>query len=145
VSRTNWKQIERDAASLFGLARFPANMGGRIDFGPRHPQHAPFIGQVKNPKVQSLNVLTKLVEEMDAIAAKEAYSYSASDLDGREHFGVVVVKLSNKRPTPKLVVFSEDTWLRIRAMLPFDWEIGLPRKVEGDGQESRIEAEQQAG
>lgn len=143
MSRTNWKQIERDAAGLFGLARFPANMGGRIDFGPRHPSHPPFIGQVKNPKVQSLNVLTKLVEEMDAIAAKEAKSYSASDLDEREHYGAVVVKLSNKRPTPKLVVFSEDTWLRIAAMLPFDWKVGLPRKVDNDGQESQREIVEQ--
>jgi len=142
MSRTNWKNVERSAASLFGLTRFPANMGGRLDFGPRHPKHAPFVGQVKNPKRQPLNVLTKLAEEMDEIAAKERKSYSASDLDDREHFGVVVVKLSNKRPTPKLVVFTEDTWLRIRAMLPFDWESGLPKREEHDGQEDKPESEQ---
>ena len=68
MSRTNWKNIERSAASLFGLSRFPANMGGRLDFGPRNSAEAPFVGQVKNPKVQSLNVLTKLVEEIDEIA-----------------------------------------------------------------------------
>lgn len=40
-----------------------------------------------------------------------------------------------------LIIFTEEQWLKLRDALPFDWEIGLPRKVEGDGQEPGIERE----
>ena len=122
-------------------------MGGRLDFGPRDGEQPPFVGQVKNPRVFSLNALTKITMEMDEIA-ESPYGRAAKGegvvLMPREHYGVVVIKVSNGRPSPHLIVFTEDTWLKLRKLLPFDWESAL-RKGEGDGQETRREDEQQVG
>ena len=111
-------------------------MGGRLDFGPKNGNEPPFVGQVKNPRVLSLSAITKLAEEMDAVADSEFGRASEGDgvflIPGREYYGVTVVKLSNKRPTPHLVVMTEETWLKLRALLPFDWEIGARKEAGGD-------------
>jgi len=144
VSRKGWKGVERTAADLFGLTRYPANMGGKLDFGPKNENEPPFVGQVKNPRVLSLSAVTKLAEEMDAVA--DSKYGCASDgagvflIPGREHYGVTVVKLSNKRPTPHLIVFTEDAWLKLRALLPFDWEVGARQKGGTNGGEDQQES-----
>jgi hypothetical protein len=137
MSRRGWKAVERTAADLFGLIRFPANMGGRLDFGPRSSKQPPFLGQVKNPRVQSLATLTKLAMEMEALAdlAETANEFD----DGRLYYGVVVTKLSNKTPTPHLVTMTEDTWMKLRKHLPFDWEIGARRKGADNGGQGQQE------
>jgi hypothetical protein len=102
VSRTNWKQVERDAAKHFGATRFPANMGGRLDFeGPD------FIGQVKNLKVCSLAALEKLANEMLFAGVM------------KEKAGVVVVKRSAGagRETPFLVLMTMKEWDKVYGMI----------------------------
>lgn len=93
MSRTGWKQIERDAAALFGAKRFWANAGEREDADSKQ-----FAIQVKNPKSLSLAELTRLVEEMM--------------IRGIDHgkIPVVIVKQSARRPTPTLVVLPAAAW-----------------------------------
>lgn len=100
MSRTNWKQIERDAAALCRGIRYPANMGGRIDVLSAH-----FVAQVKNPKVMSLAALEALAEEMEAAGHQQ------------ERFGVVIVKRSagSGVKTPMLVVMTGDVFGRLVA------------------------------
>jgi len=103
MSRTNWKQVERDAAALFGARRFPANMGGRLDFeGPL------FVGQVKNPRVLSLAAIERLAIEMTLAGARH------------DKTGVVVVKRSAGAgvPTPFLVVMTQASWNDLYRLLP---------------------------
>lgn len=104
MSRTNWKQVEREAAALFGTRRFPANMGGRLDFG-----HAEswFVGQVKNPLRMSLAEIEALAMEME----------SAGFQSGR--VGVLVVKRSAGTgvQTPRLIVMTDNAWLALMRRL----------------------------
>lgn len=98
MSRTNWKQVEREAAALFGTRRFPANMGGRLDLGNGESW---FLGQVKNPQRLSLAEVEALALEME----------SAGFQAGR--VGVLVVKRSagSGLSTPRLIVMTETAWL----------------------------------
>src|SRR3989304_1628117 len=59
MSRTGWKQIERNAAALIGAKRHWANAGEREDADSPY-----FAAQVKNTKQLPLEHLTCLVEEM---------------------------------------------------------------------------------
>lgn len=103
MSRKGWKQVERNAAALFtGGKRFPANMGGRLDF-----EADDFIGQVKNTKTHSLAAIEALAIEMEEIGEK--WTKPGPKL------GVVVLKRSagagNK--TPHLIVMTETVWLSL--------------------------------
>lgn len=93
-----WKQFERDAAALFSGTRYPANLGGRVDFRGAHVR-----GQCKLVKTLSLEALTQLVEEMDA-HTKETFDA-----------GVVCVKVrrGSGRSSPPLVVFSFEGFLKL--------------------------------
>jgi hypothetical protein len=95
MSRTNWKQVERVAAASCGGTRFPANMGGRLDFEADR-----FVGQVKNPKRMSLAAIEKLAQEM----ADAGFQ--------RNKIGVLVVKRSagSGTKTSMLYVLTEDAW-----------------------------------
>lgn len=55
-----FKQLERQAAALFGTVRHPANSGHRLDF-----ESDTALGQVKLVRVLSLEALTQLAEEME--------------------------------------------------------------------------------
>lgn len=101
MSRTGWKQVERDAAALIDGARHWANAGEREDI-----DSAWFAAQVKNPKRLALNELTLLVEEMTVRGMDEG------------KIPIVFVKQSAHRPTPMLVVLPATAW----AVL---WNIGL--------------------
>lgn len=99
MSRTGWKQAERAAAALFGATRFPANMGGRLDFdGPR------FCGQVKNVRTISLAAIERLALEMQACG------------ESSNKAGVLVIKRSAGRglATPQLVIMTEDVWRSLK-------------------------------
>jgi hypothetical protein len=96
--------VERAAAALFGLKRFPANMGGRLDFGPQRAGDPPIVGQVKSRRTFSLRALTDMAEEMEEEAARLGDGCTV---------GLVVVKLSARKPTPKLVVMTEGMWERL--------------------------------
>ena len=104
MSRTNWKQVERDAAAHFGALRYPANMGGPLDFG----RTGLFVGQVKNTKVFSLAALERLAISMEDIGR------------GHDKPGVVVIKRSAGagRETPMLVLMTMRTWDDIYRLLP---------------------------
>ena len=91
---SQWKQFERDAAGLFGGARFWANSGERLDF------EGTFLGQkirgqCKNVQRLSLEALTKLAEE--------------------QNVDVVCVKVRRGRgkPSPMLIVFTESSLQRL--------------------------------
>jgi len=97
-----WKAAERVAAALFGAKRFPANMGGRMDF-----QGGGFLGQVKNVARLSLASLEGLAIEMEAIAAVG------------NNVGVVTVKrrAGQGTPTPYLVVMTAHEWGKVKRRL----------------------------
>lgn len=99
MSRTGWKQVERDAAACIGATRFWANAGSREDCDSPY-----FAAQVKNRRALSLAELTLLLEEMTVIG-----------LD-RGKVPVVFVKQSARRPTPLMAVvpawFLQMTWKR---------------------------------
>lgn len=113
--------MERTAADLFGLTRYPANMGGRLDFGPKGPTEPPFLGQVKNPMNYSLAAIWRIADEM-----RDAAEYSSGRMlqvgtnttPARDYHGVAVVKLSNKRPTPHLVIYTLSEWVRLVRLMP---------------------------
>lgn len=93
-----WKQLERDAAALFGGKRAWANSGERLDF-----ESATAIGQCKLVKTLSLEALTKLAEEME-LAGNQ-----------KKKLGVVCVKRrrGKGKPSPMLVVMTDDTFKHI--------------------------------
>lgn len=93
MSKTGWKQIERDAAVLVGAKRFWANAGQRTDV-----ESPWFAVQVKNPKVMALAELERLVDEMTLIGADEG------------KIPLVVVKRSAKRPTPLMVLMPAEAF-----------------------------------
>lgn len=102
MSRTGWKLAERAAAALFGLKRWPANSGYRLDFGGA-PEHL-YDGQVKNVRSMSLARVEELALEMQE---------SSRDV---VRIGVVVVKRSARKKTPYLVVMTAEVWERLRSM-----------------------------
>ena len=99
-SPSGWKSVERTAAALFGLVRWPANSGYRVDFGGGG-DHA-WVGQVKSVRTMSLAAVEALALEMEQHAQRHG-----------QIAGVVVVKRSARRPTPRLVVLTETEWLKI--------------------------------
>jgi len=98
-----WKQFERDAAALFGGARFWANSGERLDFEghvARMPDYTPGVrtvvrGQCKLVKKLSLEALTKLAEEpgVDVVCVKVRRGYG--------------------KPSPALVVMTFENYQRL--------------------------------
>lgn len=97
MSRTGWKQVEREAAAALGGARFWANAGEREDVETRL-----FVAQVKNPRRLSLNELGLLVDEM---------TLRGFDL---LKLPVVLVKQSARRPTQLLAVLPASVLRAIR-------------------------------
>jgi len=95
VSKTGWKQAERDAAALFGGTRYPANMGMRVDVNSEF-----FAVQVKNVRRLPIKELVALTEEMQVEGRRSS------------RFPVVVIKPSvgAGRPTPYLVVMPGAGW-----------------------------------
>ena len=90
-----WKKFERDAAALFGGARFWANSGESIDLeGPN------IVGQAKLVKQLSLEALTQLAEQ------------AQRDGDVKKKAGIVAVKVrgGSGRASPMLVVMTEASW-----------------------------------
>lgn len=106
MSRTNWKQVERDAAACIGAERCWANQGGRED------AVSPFFAsQVKNPKELSLAELTRLVNEMTVRAADS----------GRLPLVFVKASLGSGCPTPLLVVLPATIFGALWEQTPDRW------------------------
>ena len=93
-----WKQTERDVAKVVGGKRYPANQGDRVDV-----ESPVYVVQVKERKALSLEELTKLVEEMEAIGLTKG------------KLGLVAVKVRRGRgkPSPLLIVQSAKQWSEI--------------------------------
>ena len=87
MSKTGWKQVERDAADVLGAKRHWANAGERVDVDSPH-----WAAQVKNRRSLSLEELGMLVDEMTVAAIDAA------------KLPVVLVKQSCGRPTQLLAV-----------------------------------------
>ncbi len=95
MSRTNWKQCERDAAALIGGVRFPANTGNAFDCESER-----FLAQVKNRRVLSLTELETLALSMEELAGNKG------------KLGLVMVKRSagSGIKTPWLVCMTGSIW-----------------------------------
>ena len=92
-----WKKFERSSAKFFGGERFPANMGGPLDF------EGPIVaGQCKNVKELSFHRLETLAIQAHLDAEK---------LDGQK-VGVVVTKrrAGTGHKTPALITFTKDAF-----------------------------------
>lgn len=90
-----WKQLERDAARLWGGKRHPANSGHRIDF-----ESDIALGQCKLVRVLPLERLTQLAEEVEREAMPKG------------KLGVVCVKVRRGagKKSPMLVVMTAATY-----------------------------------
>ena len=105
MSRTNWKQRERDAAKIIGGKRYPANQGGLIDC-----ESDAYCVQVKERRTLSLAALETLAVENERVATQ------------KQKAGLVMVKRSagRGRPTPWLIVMTEATFRHLNGSLPTD-------------------------
>lgn len=103
MSRTKWKQREREAAGIIGGKRYTANQGGPVDC-----ESAGYCVQVKERRTLSLAALEALVQEIDRVALQ------------KNKLGVVMVKRSagRGRSTPWLLVLSEHAWRELNGRLP---------------------------
>jgi hypothetical protein len=108
-----WKQCERNVGKLVGGTRYPANQGGRVDVeGPN------YVVQVKERKSLSLEQLTQLVEEVEAIGKTK----------GKQGLVAVKVRRGSGKRSPILIVMSETNWLEY-VMKPASDEIRGKQKL----------------
>ena len=107
MSRTGWKQRERDVARTVGGRRYPANTGARVDV-----ESDGHVIQVKERKTLSLAQAEALAVEMERIA----FQMSPPKL------GELWVKRSAGRgtSTPWLVVMTEATWKAMNGRTPME-------------------------
>lgn len=93
-----WKAEERRAAALCGGTRFPANVGGRLDFESER-----YVGQVKHVRRLSLATLERIAVETGRLGAT------------RGKAGVVVVKrrAGCGHATARIVVMTDATFGRL--------------------------------
>lgn len=105
MSRTKWKQRERDAAALIGGTRYTANQGGPVDC-----ESAGYCVQVKERRTLSLAALESLALEIERVGSQKTKA------------GLVMVKRSagRGRRTPWLVVMTEGVFREMNGRLPTD-------------------------
>lgn len=108
-----WKATERTVAGYIGGKRYPANQGGRVDC-----ESDQYVVQVKERRSLSLEQLTQLVEEMEAIGHAK----------GKVGLVVVKVRRGSGRKSPLLVVQSMGEWQK---KSPGGIEPPEPLKYEG--------------
>jgi hypothetical protein len=95
MGSTSWKNVERNVAKLIDGARYPANQGGRIDC-----ESDKYVVQVKERKSLSLEQLTQLVEEVEAIGKAK----------GKQGLVAVKVRRGPGKYSPILIVQSAEQW-----------------------------------
>lgn len=107
MSRTNWKQRERDAARILNGRRYTANQGGLVDC-----ESDGWCAQVKERRVASLHQLEQWVWEIERVAAQ------------KNKLGVLMVKRSAGRgkETPWLMVVTEAVWREMNGAVPGEAE-----------------------
>ena len=95
MSSTSWKQFERDVGLLIGGRRYPANQGGRVDVeGPN------YVVQCKERRALSLEQITQLVEEIEAIGRAK----------GKRGLVAVKVRRGRGKPSPILFIQTAEQW-----------------------------------
>lgn len=99
MSNSSWKQRERDIAKILNTVRFPANQGGKVDV-----ESDLYVVQVKERKSLSLEALTQLVEEMEAIGKEK----------GKQGLVAVKVRRGKGKYSPMLIVQSVNEWLETK-------------------------------
>ena len=115
-----WKQFEREAAQLFGGARYWANSGESVDV-----ESETVVAQCKHVKALSLAALTDLAAQAERDGTRKLKA------------GVVAVKVRRRqgaRRTPMLVVMTEATWRYLHGVnVPVAKRPGVMVRVEGEG------------
>ena len=103
MSRTKWKQRERDAAVIVGGKRYTANQGGDVDV-----ESDGYVVQVKERRTLSLAALESLTVHIARVGQQ------------KNKAGVVMVKRSAGRgtKTPWLVVMDAATFTFLNGRLP---------------------------
>lgn len=103
MSKTGWKQRERDAASLIHGQRFPANTGGDVDV-----ESSTLSVQVKERRTFSLKQIEEVALEIERVGFQ------------RQRIGVLMVKRSagKGKSTPWLFVLTEAAWRELHGALP---------------------------
>lgn len=107
MSRTKWKQRERDAARIIGGRRYTANQGGLVDC-----ESDAYCVQVKERRTLSLAALEGLAVEIERVAQSRP----------TPKLGMVMVKRSagRGRETPWLIVMTEAVFREMNGPLPSD-------------------------
>jgi len=98
VSRKGWKQSEREAAALVGGQRFPANMGGPVDY-----ESDLIVGQDKNVKTAPLAQVERWAQDIETVG------HNAGKV------GLLTVKRSAGvgHKTPRLVVMTSAMFAKL--------------------------------
>lgn len=107
MSRTTWKQRERDVARTVGGRRYPANVGGRVDV-----ESAAHVIQVKERKTCSMRQAEAIALEMERLASQTS----------PPKIGTFWFKRSAGRgiETPWLVVMTAATWRLMNGATPME-------------------------
>ena len=95
MTEAYFKRFERMCADLIHGTRYPANTGGKIDVESQE-----WAGQCKIVAECSLEALTKMVEETQAVAAKK----------GKRGVLLIRVKRGRGVKAPTLAVLTSETW-----------------------------------
>lgn len=107
MSRTWWKNREREASKIIGGRRYPANTGSAIDC-----ESDSYCVQVKERGALSLTKLETLAVEIERVASQKPIP----------KLGLVMVKRSAGRgvKTPWLIVMTEGVFREMTGRLPTD-------------------------
>lgn len=95
MSNKSWKQFERDVGVLVDGKRYPANQGGPIDVESNQ-----YVIQCKERRSLSLEQITQLVEEMEALGREK----------GKQGLVAVKVRRGKGRHSPTLIIQSAEQW-----------------------------------
>lgn len=107
MSRTHWKHLERDAATMIGGRRYTANQGGDVDC-----ESDGYVVQCKERRTLSLAQLEALAVEIERVGFQKS----------PPKLGLVIVKRSGGRgtSTPRLVVMTEAVFREMAGQMPTD-------------------------
>ena len=95
MGNTSWKQMEREVGLLINGKRFPANQGGRVDV-----EGDKYVVQCKERRALSLEQITQLVEEIEAIGRSK----------GKRGLVAVKVRRGRGKSSPILFIQTAAQW-----------------------------------
>lgn len=105
MSRSGWKKMELEAASILHGSRYPANTGGQVDV-----ESATIVAQVKNVKVFSLPRIEREAEAIGRVG------------NAKNKTGILMVKRSAGKgtATPWLIVMTASTFRELMGARPME-------------------------